>query len=112
MIDEEENWLDLEEEAESEEVACVKRDCKGTGHVARVNVTTTQVKIQELLDVTRTTGKAGKCERMDSPLSLEVVQCRQFDPVTGPFTMNERCECIYTIYPFLPLMLRTRASLF
>ncbi|KOC67822.1 Endothelin-converting enzyme 1 [Habropoda laboriosa] len=27
---------------------------------------------------------------MDSPLSLEVVQCRQFDPVTGPFSMNER----------------------
>lgn len=43
---------------------------------------------------TRTTGKAGKCERMDSPLSLEVVQCRQFDPVTRPFTMNERSEYI------------------
>lgn len=31
---------------------------------------------------------------MDSPLSLEVVQCRQFDPVTRPFTMNERSEYI------------------
>lgn len=32
-----------------------------------VNVTMAQVKIDELFDVTRTTGKAGKCERMDSP---------------------------------------------
>ncbi|CAK9811556.1 Nep1 [Anthophora quadrimaculata] len=37
---------------------------------------------------------------MDCPLSLEVVQCRQFDPVTGPFSMNERkdeTQSIYTI---------------
>nr|XP_031838249.1 neprilysin-4 [Nomia melanderi] len=37
---------------------------------------------------------------MDSPLSLEVVQCRQFDPVSGPFSMNERkdeAQSIYTI---------------
>ncbi|XP_076620842.1 M13 family metallopeptidase neprilysin 5 [Colletes latitarsis] len=37
---------------------------------------------------------------MDSPLSLEVVQCRQFDPVSGPFSMKERrdeTQSIYTI---------------
>ncbi|XP_076238270.1 M13 family metallopeptidase neprilysin 5 [Calliopsis andreniformis] len=37
---------------------------------------------------------------MDSPLSLDVVQCRQFDPVSGPFSMNERkdeTQSIYTI---------------
>lgn len=61
-----------------------------------VNVTTrTGEDRSGLFNVTtRTTGKAGKCERMDSPLSLEVVQCRQFDPVTRPFTMNERSEYI------------------
>ncbi|XP_006610149.1 neprilysin-4-like isoform X1 [Apis dorsata] len=35
---------------------------------------------------------------MDSPLSLEVVQCRQFDPVTRPFTMNERKDETQSIY--------------
>ncbi|XP_076763055.1 M13 family metallopeptidase neprilysin 5 [Xylocopa sonorina] len=37
---------------------------------------------------------------MDSALSLEVIQCRQFDPVTGPFSMTERkdeTQSIYTI---------------
>ena len=61
-----------------------------------MNVTTrTGEDIDRVFNVTtRTTGKAGKCERMDSPLSLEVVQCRQFDLVTRPFTMNERSEYI------------------
>ncbi|XP_078049259.1 M13 family metallopeptidase neprilysin 5 [Augochlora pura] len=97
----------------------VSGTCRSNGarRVAGVKVTTGPVKIDELWDVvTRTTGEPGKCERMDSSLSLEVVQCRQFDPVSGPFSMNERkdeSQSIYTIASNANLVpIRSRGAYF
>ncbi|XP_076659476.1 M13 family metallopeptidase neprilysin 5 [Halictus rubicundus] len=53
---------------------------------------------------------------MDGSLSLEVVQCRQFDPVSGPFSMNERkdeAQSIYTIASNTNLVpIRSRGAYF